>query len=97
METKFNLLERNYDGGVIESDGGLTIFSQPGKELRDGKLDKLNPHELEKAHIYILKNCDEIQPFLEEFSEIPGDTSQKHSDREFISWLKEKGCRIVQM
>nr|XP_016456290.1 PREDICTED: uncharacterized protein LOC107780271 isoform X2 [Nicotiana tabacum] len=25
-----------------------------------------------------------------EFSEIPGDTSQKHSDRKFINWLKKR-------
>lgn len=34
METKFNRHERNYDGGSIESNGGLEIFSQPGKSLR---------------------------------------------------------------
>ncbi|KAH0698842.1 hypothetical protein KY284_013057 [Solanum tuberosum] len=90
METKFNLLERNYDGGAIESDGGLMIFCQLGKALKGGKTQLLNLKELEQAHIYILKNCDEVQPFLEEFSQIPGDSSQKNSDRQFISWFKEK-------
>nr|XP_033515887.1 uncharacterized protein LOC117280298 [Nicotiana tomentosiformis] len=65
METKFNHLERNYDDGVIESDGGLIIFCQPGRALRGGKPHKLGSKELEQAHFYILKNCDEIQPFLE--------------------------------
>nr|XP_016507798.1 PREDICTED: uncharacterized protein LOC107825444 isoform X2 [Nicotiana tabacum] len=90
MEIKFNRLERNYDGGVIESDGGLIIFCQPGRALRGGKPHKLGSKELEQAHFYILKNCDEIQPFLEEFSLTPVDTSQENSDRQFISWLKEK-------
>ncbi|KAH0724858.1 hypothetical protein KY284_000723 [Solanum tuberosum] len=65
METKFNLLERNYDGGVIESDGGLMIFYQPGKALKGGKPHLLDLKEMEQAHIYILKNYDEVQPFLE--------------------------------
>ncbi|XP_016481586.1 uncharacterized protein LOC107802577 isoform X4 [Nicotiana tabacum] len=90
METKFNRLERNYDGGIIESDGGLTIFCHPGRALRDGKPHKPDSNELEQAHIYILKNCDEIQPFLEKFSLTPIDTSQENSDMQFIGWLKEK-------
>ncbi|KAH0712739.1 hypothetical protein KY285_004319 [Solanum tuberosum] len=65
METKFNLLERNYDGGAIESDGGLMIFCQPGKALKGGKTQLLDFKKLEQAHIYILKNCDEVQPFLD--------------------------------
>ncbi|XP_070019218.1 uncharacterized protein [Nicotiana sylvestris] len=90
METKFNRLERNYDGGIIESDGGLTIFCHPGRALRGGKPHKPDSNELEQAHIYILKNCDEIQPFLEKFSLTPIDTSQENSDMQFIGWLKEK-------
>ncbi|KAH0768479.1 hypothetical protein KY285_004350 [Solanum tuberosum] len=45
---------------------------------------------MEQAHIYILKNCDDVQPFLEEFSPVLGDSSQKNSDRQFISWFKEE-------
>ncbi|KAH0724548.1 hypothetical protein KY284_000413 [Solanum tuberosum] len=49
---------------------------------------------MEDAHFYILKNCDEIQPFLEEFSQIYSETSQQSSDvewnRKFISWLQKK-------
>ncbi|XP_070053613.1 uncharacterized protein [Nicotiana tomentosiformis] len=90
METKFNRLERNYDGGVIESDGGLAMFYQSERALRCEKIHKLDSNELEQAHFYILKNNDEVQPFLEEFSQTPVDTSQENTDRQFISWLKEK-------
>ncbi|KAH0715039.1 hypothetical protein KY284_007944 [Solanum tuberosum] len=94
IKTKFNCSERNYDGGVIESDGGLTIFCEPGKSLKGSSPDKLDSHNLEEAHFYILKNCDEIQPFLEEFSQIHSEASQQSSDvewnRQFISWLQKK-------
>nr|XP_016473713.1 PREDICTED: uncharacterized protein LOC107795561 [Nicotiana tabacum] len=46
METKFNRLEQNYDGGIIKSDGG--------------------------------------------------DTSQKHSNKEFISWFKKKVVELYK-
>ncbi|KAH0664550.1 hypothetical protein KY284_029481 [Solanum tuberosum] len=56
--------------------------------------DKLDSNDMEDAHFYILKNCDEIQPFLEEFSQIYSETSQQSSDvewnRKFISWLQKK-------
>ncbi|KAH0773709.1 hypothetical protein KY290_010846 [Solanum tuberosum] len=94
MDTKFNLLERNYDGGAIESDGGLMIFCLHGKALKGGKPHRLDLKEMEQAHIYILKNCDEGQPFLEEFSQIPGDSSQKKSDRQFINCYKEKKSQM---
>ncbi|XP_059279095.1 uncharacterized protein LOC132033211 [Lycium ferocissimum] len=95
METKFNRNERNYDGGAIESDGGLAIFSQPGKFLGSANTaGGLDSDEFEQAHFYILKNCDEIQPFLEEFSQIPVDMSKNNSDiewnRQFVSWLRIK-------
>ncbi|WMV33796.1 hypothetical protein MTR67_027181 [Solanum verrucosum] len=86
--------ERNYDGAVIESEGGLTIFCESGKSLKGSTPNKLDSNDMEAAHFYILKNCDEIQPSLEEFSQIYSDTSQQCSDvewnRKSISWLQKK-------
>ncbi|KAH0664072.1 hypothetical protein KY284_029003 [Solanum tuberosum] len=83
METKFNLLERNYDRGAIESDGGLMIFCQPGKALKGGKPHLLDLKEMEQAHIYILN-------IVMKFNHFSSDSSQKKYDRQFISWFKEK-------
>ncbi|KAH0681571.1 hypothetical protein KY284_022656 [Solanum tuberosum] len=96
--SKFN--KRNYDGGVIEFEGGLTIFCELGKSLKGSTLDKLDSNDMEDAHFYILKNCDEIQPFLEEFSQIYSETSQQSSDvewnRKFISWLQKKVAELYK-
>ncbi|XP_015167819.1 uncharacterized protein [Solanum tuberosum] len=98
VETRFNRTERNYDGSSIVSDGGLTIFSQPGKTLNSATPGSLESDEFEQAHFYILKNCDEIQPFLEEFSQVPFDTSKNDSEiewnRQFISWLQIKVAEL---
>lgn len=64
VETKFNRLERNYDGG----DGGdkkLFIFSHRGRSLGAGKKNNYNVSEREQAHIYALKNCSEVEPFYQ--------------------------------
>ncbi|KAG5602191.1 hypothetical protein H5410_033561, partial [Solanum commersonii] len=85
---------RNYDGGLKKSDGGLSLFCQSGKTLGAPKQHDLEANELEQAHIYILKNCDEVLPFLEEFAQIHVDSTQHLSDdewnRQFIEWFQDK-------
>ncbi|XP_047254778.1 uncharacterized protein LOC107847476 isoform X2 [Capsicum annuum] len=65
IDTKFNRPEQNYVGGLKNSNGGLSIFCQPGKTLGAKDSCELEANELEQAHIYILKNCDEVLPYLE--------------------------------
>ncbi|KAH0698096.1 hypothetical protein KY289_015578, partial [Solanum tuberosum] len=69
IDTKFNRPERNYDGGLKQSNGGLSLFCQPGRTLGAKTPFELEADELEQAHIYILKNCDEVLPYLEEFAQ----------------------------
>ena len=65
METKFNRLERNYDSIIDDLSNGIQIFSHLGWALGAARPCDLEQDELEQAHIYILKNYDEVQPFLQ--------------------------------
>ena len=65
METKFNRLECNYNSIIDDLGNGIQIFSYLGQSLGAARLCYLDQDELEKDHIYILKNCDEVQPFLQ--------------------------------
>ncbi|CAH9105731.1 unnamed protein product [Cuscuta europaea] len=98
MKTKFNRSERNFDGGMNEFNGGLKIFNHPGRTLGAGRQCHLDPNELEQAHLYVLKNCDAVQSFLEEYSQTEAISSQTLSDKEwdsqFIEWFK---TRVSQM
>jgi len=62
VETTFSQVERNYDGDTKEKK--LFIFSHGGRPLGASKMCNLNAREREKAHLYILKNCEEVPPFL---------------------------------
>ncbi|XP_059292571.1 uncharacterized protein LOC132046040, partial [Lycium ferocissimum] len=90
--------ERNYDGGLPKSDGGLSLFCKYGKTLGAPKQCDIEADELEQAHIYILKNCDEVLPFLEEFAQIHVDVTQHLSDaewnRQFIEWFKDRVAQL---
>ncbi|XP_057999327.1 uncharacterized protein LOC131178387 [Hevea brasiliensis] len=65
IETKFNRMERNYNGSSNKNKGGLSIFSKVGHGLGVSKTRVLDTQEWEQAHIYVLKNCDEVQPYIE--------------------------------
>lgn len=63
VETRFNRLDRNNENGQGLGDT-LPIFSHPGRALGAATVRDLEKRELDQAHMYILKNCDEAQPFL---------------------------------
>jgi len=50
--------------------------------------------ELQQAHIYVLRNCDEVQPFISEYTSSPeGSQLQQFTplwNQNFIVWFKEK-------
>jgi len=63
IETKFNRPERNYDGGV-KFDRTLSVFAHPGRPVGAARYVDLDALERERAHVYALKNCEEVQSFF---------------------------------
>ncbi|WVZ75781.1 hypothetical protein U9M48_023812 [Paspalum notatum var. saurae] len=71
----------------------LSLFSSVGRPLGGRKTRDLDVDELQHAHIYVLRNCDEVQSFISEYINITKD-SQIHPfttlwNRNFIAWFKE--------
>ncbi|WVZ75535.1 hypothetical protein U9M48_023579 [Paspalum notatum var. saurae] len=78
----------------------LSIFSSAGRPLGGRKTRDLDMDELQQAHIYVLRNCDEVQSFISEYINITED-SQIHQftalwNRNFIAWFKEKIHNLQQ-
>ncbi|XP_056685554.1 uncharacterized protein [Spinacia oleracea] len=100
IETRFNRLDRNYENSQGHDDT-LPIFSHSGRSLGDASVRDLEKGELDDAHIYILKNCDEVQPFLREYSEIQALTNPGISEEEwcknFKSWLKMEVLALLPL
>nr|GMD54306.1 uncharacterized protein LOC110657485 [Ipomoea batatas] len=94
ISTKFNRLERNNDGGSYTTNAEISIFSKPGRALGAGIARNLSDDEWLQAHIYVLKNCDEVQPFLNDYSEIQNNNVPEMSSDEwnnsFVGWFKSK-------
>ena len=64
IETRFNRLERNEDGGERQHTG-LSIFMKRGKPLSQGQIKVLSHNDWDYAHLYVVRNCEEAQPFIE--------------------------------
>ena len=64
FETRFNRHERN-DDRQNEEISSLSVFNQRARPF--GKREEIQlPRKLiQKAHWYILNNCEELQPYLE--------------------------------
>ncbi|XP_065863360.1 uncharacterized protein [Euphorbia lathyris] len=63
-EIKFNKKERNFDGVRVKN-SGLSIFARYGKPLSKGMTKELSNEDWKRAQLYVLRNCDKVQPFID--------------------------------
>lgn len=64
IETKFNQVDRNFDGSTGRLNSGLSIFTQNVRLFKGAIDDVLNPTEYERIKWYVLHNCDEVLPYI---------------------------------
>nr|XP_009763602.1 PREDICTED: uncharacterized protein LOC104215487 isoform X2 [Nicotiana sylvestris]XP_009763603.1 PREDICTED: uncharacterized protein LOC104215487 isoform X2 [Nicotiana sylvestris]XP_009763604.1 PREDICTED: uncharacterized protein LOC104215487 isoform X2 [Nicotiana sylvestris] len=97
METKQSRPDRNFDSPNINPNG-LSIFNCHGKSLAGGEWKSLSNLEINQAHFYILQNCEEVRPWIEEHLDILAkkknrNIAKRHKE-EFPLWFEEK---VVQL
>ncbi|CAN0918288.1 hypothetical protein LINGRAHAP2_LOCUS30783 [Linum grandiflorum] len=94
IETQFNAPERNYD---IEVDDELPIFSSKARPLGAAHYVQMTSDEIDKMHLYVLSNCEEVQPYMEDHlnSIDVADQSRKHAihKSQFPKWFNERMTR----
>ncbi|XP_020249180.1 uncharacterized protein LOC109826563 [Asparagus officinalis] len=93
FETKFNRLERNYEDDNREChEAHLSIFRHSGRALGAATTRYLDEREWLQAHIYVLKNCDEVQPHIEDYNEFVREPTNHYDDKDwdknFIEWFQ---------
>uniref|UniRef100_A0A803N837 Uncharacterized protein n=1 Tax=Chenopodium quinoa TaxID=63459 RepID=A0A803N837_CHEQI len=88
IETQFNRLDRNEDMNYPQLHS-LSVFYNTGKTLGKPNLKQLSIEDWRKAQLYVLQNCEEAQPFFDEYENDIG-----HRDVEFCKWFEN---RIIQL
>ena len=64
IETQLNRVDRNDDIELVFPHQ-LSIFSKLGKPLGKPNVRTLTLDEYKQAQLYVLRNCEEAEPFLE--------------------------------
>lgn len=62
--TRRNRPGRNVDAVGSGARDGLVIFSAPGRSLGRVELFNLDQSKWERAHLHVLLNCPEVQPYI---------------------------------
>ncbi|KAL3360808.1 hypothetical protein AABB24_013989 [Solanum stoloniferum] len=92
ISTKFNKPTRNDDG--FESNGEMSIFKKSGQTKGASDGIRLPHDEFNQACMYVLQNCEEVSPFMEEYMremEIQGATRpQGIHNNKFIEWFRAR-------
>ncbi|KAL3839153.1 hypothetical protein ACJIZ3_023744 [Penstemon smallii] len=92
IETKFNRIERNYD--IREQLSGFSVFACKGRPFGGPKYAELSDSDWKKVHLFVLKNCEEIEDYRSEHiaqleAESDINVDQRH-DVEFPIWFKKR-------
>ncbi|CAN1791691.1 hypothetical protein LINPERHAP1_LOCUS19427, partial [Linum perenne] len=95
-ETQFNAPERNYD---VEVEDELSVFSCKARPLGAPDYTQVPLEELNKMHWYVLSNCEEVQPYMEDHLnsiDVP-DPSRKQDihKSQFPRWFNERMAREI--
>ncbi|KAL3849603.1 hypothetical protein ACJIZ3_011485 [Penstemon smallii] len=92
VETRFNRMERNYD--VSEQLGIFSVFACKGRPFGGPKYEELSNSDWKKIHIFVLKNCQEIEHYRSEHmvqleAESDQNVDERH-DIQFPTWFKKR-------
>ncbi|GLT98389.1 hypothetical protein SLE2022_158960 [Rubroshorea leprosula] len=94
IETRLNRQPRNIVGMSDDMDNCLSVFKHRGQALGgEMRMRALSPKELKAAELYVLLNCEEVNPWIALFdyqvcSGLSEDQIQIKRQLEFIPWFK---------
>ncbi|XP_048422805.1 uncharacterized protein LOC103937304 [Pyrus x bretschneideri] len=101
VETAFNRPQRNNDNGVRKEK--LYVFAQIARPFGEPvKGESFTKKDMEVAHWFILNNCDEVLPYLEEHERLMKREHHSHlyakKHRElFPSWFHEHMNKLKEL
>ncbi|XP_060194586.1 uncharacterized protein LOC132623787 isoform X2 [Lycium barbarum] len=94
IETRFNREDRNDDGSSNKDELILDIFSKSVRPFKEGNYYEIPKKDFDMDRWYVLNNCEEAQPFLQEHKEESVkqaivNIEEKHREQ-FPLWFKRK-------
>ncbi|XP_076939329.1 uncharacterized protein LOC143607978 [Bidens hawaiensis] len=100
IETRHNREPRNFAPHRPESSSlgsQLSVFVVPSRRLyqKSGTRRRMKVEEQNKAHTYVLLNCEEVYPYIDEFDEeapelYPNEPIPLLRDNHFAEWFEKR-------
>ncbi|XP_015161468.1 uncharacterized protein [Solanum tuberosum] len=79
----YDRMDKNYEDDHIKTYSGLSVFERKGSPLLRDASRNLEELERKQAHLYVLRNCEEVQPFLREYE-------QSNKSMNFDDWFFDR-------
>ncbi|CAO2822676.1 unnamed protein product [Amaranthus hypochondriacus] len=73
IEIEFYRLSRNESEDKKQSHS-FSVFRDKGKPLGKLNVEELSYNEWKMTQLYILTNCDEVKPFIDQYENEKGDS-----------------------
>lgn len=65
IQTRRTKVPRNDDGGFVDAEGRLSVFTRPGRAFGKSWTRYLTDEEIHAVEIYVLLNCIEVEQYRE--------------------------------
>ncbi|XP_076885340.1 uncharacterized protein LOC143534832 [Bidens hawaiensis] len=100
IETRHNREPRNFapqHHSFLSGGSQLSVFNVPSRRLyqKGGTRRRMSVKDLKKAHTYVLLNCAEVYPYIDEFDKVapqlyPGKPELLLRDYHFAEWFENR-------
>ncbi|XP_057443879.1 uncharacterized protein LOC130736038 [Lotus japonicus] len=100
MDSRLNRPDRYMDYASDEF-VGLSVFKNNGRSIGGGSWESMSSSDIQQAHFYILQNCEEVRPWIEEHmtkirNESERNVAKRHREQ-FHKWFENEVVRLQQL
>ncbi|XP_058776589.1 uncharacterized protein LOC131650901 [Vicia villosa] len=100
MDSRLNQPDRYMDC-VSENCTSLSVFKKNGRPIGGDSWENMSLSEILQAHFYILQNCEEVRPWIEEhMTKIRNESNinvEKRHMNQFHKWFENEVIRLKQL
>ncbi|KAK2377307.1 hypothetical protein QL285_078005 [Trifolium repens] len=97
MDSRLNRPERYMDYSCDDYTG-LSVFENNGRPIGGDSWENMSLYQIQQAHFYILQNCEEVRPWIEEHMTMLRNENGRNVDKrhkeQFHKWFEKE---VVQL
>ncbi|XP_058723125.1 uncharacterized protein LOC131594944 [Vicia villosa] len=100
MDSRLNRPERCMDYSCDDYNG-LSVFENNGRPICGESWENMSVYQIQQAHFYILQNCEEVRPWIEEHMTILRNENSRNVDKrhkeQFNKWFEKEVIQLQKL